>query len=112
MLLFKFHDVTSISTSTQTAPETKKHFNYKIHTMFFLVLEDHPVWSGALSALMGSERLPQLGPGARPAWRVGGGSLKGIKTSPTKQIQGYIIQTAEMFSCCHQQIFITASKGN
>lgn len=97
--------ISSISILTQSGftnkkqnwhtPETKKNFNYKIQKML-LVLEDHPVWSGALSALMGSERLPQLGPGARPAQRVGGGSLKGIKTFPTKQIQGCIIPTAEM----------------
>lgn len=52
---------------------------------------------------MDSEQLPQLEAGAQPAWKDGGGSLKGIKTSPTTQILGYIIQTAEMFSCCHQQ---------
>lgn len=56
---------------------------------------------------------------AATAWTWGTASMqrrrrifKGDKkTSPTKQIQGYIIQTAEMYSC-HQQIFITAWKGN
>lgn len=67
-----------------------------ILTIFSLILKDDPVWSGALSALMASELMLQLGPGAGPAHRVGGGSFKGIKTSPTKQIQGYIIQTAEL----------------
>lgn len=45
---------------------------------------------------MASELMLQPGPGAGPEHRVGGGSFKGIKTSPTKQIQGYIIQTAEL----------------
>lgn len=51
-------------------------------------MQDHPVWSGALSALMGSERLPQLEPGSEPACRVGGGSLKGDKNLPNQTNPG------------------------